>query len=125
MNRKLNVALVTTAGRHGKKFNAKELIDKYGNATIIKPLVSKKVRISQVHLSCKAEYEAATSGSKSMSRMKKELFSNMFRTEFKSQRNPEEFIIDAETKASGDDDHFQPYYACESKIQLNVDDLFG
>lgn len=81
VNRKLNVALVQTASRHGKKFNAKEIIDKYGNATILKPAKGKKVRISQVHLSCKAEYESATSGSKQMSRMKKELFANMFRSE--------------------------------------------
>ena len=78
-----------------RKFNAKEIIDKYGSANIMG-----EVSINEIHLSSKLEYET-----KNGSRMKKELYSNIL----KQDQNPEEAA---------------PYFACEAKITLSIDDLF-
>jgi len=51
-NRKLNVALVQTGIKGNKKFNASQIIDKYGESSILGD-----IDISQIHLSSKKQYE--------------------------------------------------------------------
>lgn len=65
---------------------------------------STEIKLTQIHLSCKSQYETQEDGAP---RMDKELFTNMNQIEKQG-----------DTKK-------MPYYACESKIQLSFDDLFG
>ena len=67
-NRKLNVALVQTGIKGNKKFNASQIIEKYGESSILGD-----IDISQIHLSSKKQYETQD-GTK---RMDKELFGNL------------------------------------------------
>jgi len=139
VNKKLNVALIQT-GRHQKKFNAQQIIEKYGDSYIFnrgagspgKPSASTKgqgLQISQIHLSSKKQYERQD-GSK---RMDKELFGNLLQLEnsacvsMSETADESSASIDARGQATADHEtgHKMPYYACESKIQLSIDDLFA
>ena len=136
VNTKLNVALIQT-GRHQKKFNAQQIIEKYGDSYIFnrgvenpgKTSASTKgqgVQISQIHLSSKNQYETQD-GSK---RMDKELFGNLLQIENSSSMSTMDQTASSlnssdQPMATRETIQKMPYYACESKIQLSIDDLFG
>lgn len=84
--------------RKEKQFDAKVIIEKFNKSNIFGGLTN----VSQIQLSSKTQYETQTNGG---DRMDKKLFGNLMQQSNSNSLNP--------------------YYACESKIQLNVDDLFS